>query len=92
MSNIKLKVMFDRVRSYTGIVQFMMISWLFIIGTELNLMLTVLLVAVLSAALAIVDFKWIYPAEMDTISRKNPVVQEQLRLLYQIREKVGDKE
>ena len=73
---INLKIMFDRVRNYIGIIQFAMIGWLFIISTEFNLVSTLFVVAVASSILAVIDFKWIYPEEMRRISQKNPVMRE----------------
>lgn len=73
---ITFKIMFDRVRNYISIIQFAMIGYLFIVGTDFNLVNTLLVVAVASAILAVVDFKWIYPAEMERATEKNPVFME----------------
>ncbi len=73
---ITFKIMFDRVRNYISIIQFAMIGYLFIIGTDFNLISTLFIVAVASAILAVVDFRWIYPAEMERATEKNPVFME----------------
>ncbi len=73
---INFKIMFDRARYYISIIQFAMIGYLFIVGTEFNLITTLLAVGIAGAILAIIDFKWIYPEEMRRISEKNPIIME----------------
>ncbi len=76
MKAINFKIMFDRVRYYISIIQFAMIGYLFIISTEFNLVTTLLAVGIASAVLAVIDFKWIYPAELRRASEKNPMFME----------------
>ncbi len=73
---ISFKIMFERVRGYIGILQFLMIGYMFIQQTEFNLLTTIFLVGVVSVVLAIIDFKYIYPAEQKRIMQKNPVIME----------------
>jgi ABC-type siderophore export system fused ATPase/permease subunit len=95
---ITFKIMFDRVRNYISIIQFAMIGYLFIIGTDFNLVSTLFVVAVASTILAVVDFKWIYPAEMERATEKNPVFmelrsnqREMLSEMKELRKKLGRK-
>lgn len=73
---ISFKIMFERVRGYIGILQFLMIGYMFIQQTEFNLLTTIFLVGVVSVVLAVVDFKYIYPAELERIMQKNPIIME----------------
>lgn len=84
---IKYLVMFLRIRGYISIIQFLMIGYLFIVSTDFNLYLTVFLVAVLSLAIGIIDYKFIFPREQETISMKNPVFMEILKRVKEIEKK-----
>jgi hypothetical protein len=88
MKTIRLKVMFDRIKQYIGIVQFAMVAYIFIISTEWNLYTTLILISIISMVLAVVDFKWIYPAELNEISRRNPFMLEVLKRLEGIEKRL----
>ena len=51
-----------------------MISYLFIAGTDFDLITTMLFVVLFSGIFAIVDFIYIYPAELKKQALKNPVM------------------
>lgn len=72
MEAISIKIILARIRDYLGYLQFAMISYIFITQTQFNLLHTIILVAISSIALAIIDWKIIYPAEQRKIQQKNP--------------------
>lgn len=76
MKWINFKIMFERTKQYVIVVQFLMVSWIFIQSTQFNLPMTILLVVLVLGILSLVDFKWILPAELNRMSEKNPVLME----------------
>lgn len=89
MEVIKLKVMFNRVREYMAAVQFLMIGYLFIAGTEFNLYSTILVMAVVSAMIAVLDFKYIMPREYRVLAYKNPITYEYFRRFEALEKKLA---
>ncbi len=81
---IKFLVMFNRVKNYIGIVQFVMIGYLFIVSTEFDLVLTLILVSAFSITLGAIDYKLILPHEQKNVSEKNPVFMDILKKLERI--------
>lgn len=81
---IEFKIMFDRVKNYIAMIQFMMVGYLFIINTEFNLIATIATVAGLSAILAIIDYKWLLPREYGKLAEKNPAIVKIIKKLDKI--------
>ncbi len=88
MKWISFKIMFERAKQYVAWVQFMMIGWLFILQTEFNLVTTILLVGIALGTLALIDFKWILPAELDKMAQKNPVLMKIMSDVNEIKKEV----
>ena len=82
----KALIMGERVRSYVSAVNFVMITYLFIIQTEFNLLITALLILSIMIILALIDWKWILPKEMEWKSRKNPIMMDILEKEREIKE------
>lgn len=71
---VSFKIMFERTKMYVAWVQFAMIGWLFVLQTGFNLLSTLALTGALLGMLALIDFRWILPAEMERLAEKNPVL------------------
>jgi hypothetical protein len=69
---IKLKIMSSRVRDYFGYVQFPMIAYLFLKQTGFDMVVAAVVAVVSCCVLAVVDWKFIYPAEQRNVMLKNP--------------------
>lgn len=85
MKWINFKIMAERSKQYVAWVQFIMIGWIFIAQTEFNLITTILLVILALGVLSLIDFKWIFPAELNRISQKNPVLMKIMNDVHDIK-------
>lgn len=88
MRPIGFKIMFDRIKNYIAMIQFVMVGYLFIVQTEFDFWMTVAGVAIVSIIVSILDYKWILPNELNAIARKNPVMHELISRLSRIEAKV----
>ena len=88
--SITLKIMLDRLRYYASMIQFAMISYLFIKQTEWNLASTTLLVGIASIIIMYLDWKYILPKEQGRYWSKNPFAVKILNKLDKIEKEVGE--
>lgn len=64
--------MFDRIREYISIMNFIMIAYVFIVTSGSEPFLTFGAIMAVALAVGVIDWRWIFPKEQHQRSLKNP--------------------
>lgn len=83
-------MMFGRVMSYMAYLQFPMIVYLFVVQSNLNLIMTLAAIAAGCILLALVDWAYIFPREKMYDSTINPQWNELMRRVKRIELRLSD--
>ncbi len=70
------KVYVDRIRYYLSFIQFIMIAYLTVVKTDLNLIILCILLGISLPILLFIDFRFVMPAELNYLTNKNPFMRK----------------
>lgn len=87
---VQLLIMFNNARGHISILSFIMIGWMFILQTELNLFQTLLFAGFGFLALMAFDWKYLYSNVQRKAAEKNPVLMEIKADIKEVKDEIAD--
>ena len=85
---IGAKIIFDRIKNHLGIVNFLMLVYIFAISSPYPIWLILPGMLAIALALGYLDYRFILPMEFDRITEKNPFMVEMRKDIKEIKEKL----
>ena len=85
---IAIKIMTERTKSWLGVFNFIMITYLFIAESPYPFWLVLPIAGVGTLLIGYVDYKFIFPKEIEKVANKNPFLVGLQKDITEIKEKV----
>jgi hypothetical protein len=87
---VQILIMFNNARGHIGILSFIMIGWMFILQTELNLIQTLAFAGVGFIVLMVFDWKYLYSNIQRKSAEKNPVLMEMKDDIKEVKNEIAN--
>jgi hypothetical protein len=87
---VQLLIMFNNAKGHIGILSFIMIGWMFVLQTELNLIQTLLFAGFGFGVLMAFDWKYLYSNVQRKSAEKNPILMEIRADIKEIKERLNE--